>query len=69
VILAVVAFLTYAIALTELQTFAFVFGIGTVLSGVCTLVVTRFIWAITMTFAKHKDKFCNFKHEEEDDDE
>lgn len=69
IVLALVAFLTYAIALTELQVFAFVLGIGTLFSGICTLVITRFIWAITMPFAKKKDKFCNFKHEEDDDDE
>lgn len=69
IILALVAFLTFAVALTELQVFAFVLGIGTVFSGVCSLAVTRFVWAITMPFSKRKDKFCNFKHEEEDDDE
>lgn len=66
---ALVAFLTYAIALTELQAFAFVLGIGAIFSGVCTLAVNRFCWAIMMIFNKNKGAFCRFKREEVESDD
>ena len=66
---ALLAFLIYAIALTELQTFAFVLGIGAVFSGVCSLAVNRFCWAITMIFNKNKGAFCRFKREEVETDD
>ncbi len=67
--LALAAVLTFAIALTELQVFAFIFLLGVLFSGVCTLGLTRFYWAITMALAKKKDKFCNFKRGEVEDDD
>lgn len=69
VALALVAFLIFAIALTELQMFAFIFGIGVLFSGVISLGITRFYWAIMMALSKKKGSFCNFKRGEEVDDE
>ncbi len=69
IVLAAAAALVFAIALTELQAFAFVFMLGALLSGICTLGLTRFYWYITMALAGKKDKFCNFKREEVEDDE
>ncbi len=66
--LAILAFVTYFIALTELSVFAFTLGLGVVLSGLCTLAVGRFHWAALMSFASNKGKFCNFKREETEDD-
>jgi preprotein translocase subunit SecD len=66
--LALAAFLTYAIAVSELQIFAFVLGLGTIFSGVCVLLVTRFVWYITMDLNKNKGTFCNFKGEDVDDE-
>lgn len=66
--LALLAFITYFIALTELGVFAFTLGLGVVLSGLCSLAVNRFHWAALMTFASDKGKFCNFKREDEDDE-
>lgn len=66
--LALIAFITYFIALTELASFAFTFGLAVVLSGLCSLAVSRFHWAAFMSFAKDKGKFCNFKRVEEDDE-
>lgn len=71
IVIALAAFLTFAVALTQLRTFAFLLGIGTLFSGVCVLGVTRFLWAITMSFtrADKRGGFCNFKRTEADDDE
>lgn len=67
--LAVFGFLVYFIAVTELSTFGFVLGLGTVFAGLCTLAVNRFCWAIMMELGKDKGKFCNFKREEAEIDE
>ena len=69
VILALAAFIVAAIATTELQVFAFMLGLGTVFSGVCSLLISRFMWAITMGFSKKQGSFCNFKKEEVEEDD
>ncbi len=68
VILALFAFITYFIALTELSVFAFTLGLGVVLSALCTLAVNRFFWACMMSLSKDQGKFCHFKREETEDD-
>ncbi len=68
IVLALISFVTFFIALGELATFAFTLGIATVLSGLITLAVGRFHWACMMSFAKDKGKFCNFKREELEDE-
>ena len=68
IILALISFVTYFIAIGELATFAFTLGLATVISGLCTLAVGRFHWACLMSFAKNKGKFCNFKREELEDE-
>ncbi len=63
-VLAIASALVFAIAVSELQAFAFIFLLGVAFSGVCSLGLTRFYWAITMAFVDgevKKDKFCNFK--------
>lgn len=65
---ALIAFIAYFIALTELRAFAFVLGLGAVFSGVCSLAVSRFCWAIMMAFSKDKGAFCHFRREEVDDE-
>lgn len=68
IVVALIAFLVYAIALTGLQTAAFVLGLGTLFSGVATLLVNRFGWAVMMGTSKQPGKFCNFKREEVEDE-
>ena len=65
---ALIAFITYFIALGELASFAFVLGLTTVFSAVGVLLVGRFMWAITMAYTNNKGKFCNFKREEVEDE-
>ncbi len=69
IVLAIISLFIYAIAVTELQTFAFIFFLGTLFSGVCSLGLTRFFWSLTMTLWNKKAKFCNFKREEVEEDD
>lgn len=66
--LALFAFVAYLIGLTELGVFAFTLGLGVVLSCLCSLFVSRFLWAAFMSFAKDQKKFCNFKWEDRNDE-
>ena len=68
-VLAALSFIVYGIALTNLSAFAFVFGLGVVLSGLATIGLTRFMWAIMIACSKNKGAFCNFKREEVEDDD
>lgn len=66
----ILGIITYFISLTELSAFALTITLGALFSGICTLVVNRFLWYIMMPFAKDAGKFCHFKREEvEEDDE
>ena len=65
---ALIAFLVAAIAISSLQVAAFVLGLATVFSGVGTLAVNRFGWAVMMATSKQTGKFCNFKREEVEDE-
>lgn len=65
---ALIGFIVYFIALSNLSAFAFTLGLTAVFSGVSCLAVNRFTWAIMMTFAKNKGGFCNFKREETEDE-
>ncbi len=69
VTLLIAGLLTWLIAITELSAFALAFSLGVFFSGLCTLVVNRFLWYIMMPFAKDAGKFCHFKREEVEDDE
>ncbi len=68
--LAILGVLLYAIAITELQIFGLTLCIGVLLSGLCSLFVSRFHWAAFMSFVsgEAKGRFCNFKQEVEDDE-
>lgn len=68
IVVAVIGFLVYAIALTGLQTAGFVLGLGAAFSGIATLLVNRFGWAVMMGTSKKPGKFCNFKREEVEDE-
>lgn len=69
IVLAALSFIVYGIGLTNLSLFAFVLGLGTVFSCLCTIGLNRFMWAIMMAFTKNKGKFCNFKREEVEEDD
>ena len=68
IVVAVIAFLVYAISLTALQTAAFVLGLATLFSGVGTLLVNRFGWAVMMGTSKRPGAFCNFRAEEDENE-
>ena len=68
IVVAVIGFLVYAIALTSLQTAGFVLGLGAAFSGIATLAVNRFGWAVMMGTSKRQGAFCNFKREETEDE-
>ena len=67
--LAAFAFVLFGIALPGLSTFAFTLGLGTLFSGVCSLLIGRFVWAVMMSLSKNQSGFCRFKKEEVEDDE
>lgn len=69
IVVAGVSFLTYAISLGALSGFAFVLGLSALFSGICSLALGRFLWAIMMRFTNKQGKFCNFKRKEVEDDE
>ena len=66
---ALFSFVTFAVALTSLSAFAFVLGLATVFSGVCSLLVGRFTWAIMSACTKNAGAFAGFKRNLEDTDE
>lgn len=68
IVLAIAAFLVSAIAIGSLQVAAFVLGLAIVFSGVGSLVVNRFGWAVMMGTTKRQGAFCNFKREEVEDE-
>lgn len=68
VALAIVSLITFFIALTELKLFALIFVLATAFSGLLTLIVNRFYWAIMMALSKKPNKFCAFKQEVFEDD-
>ena len=68
VVVALIAFLVAAISVSALQVAAFVLGLATVFSGVATLAVNRFGWAVMMGTSKKQGAFCNFKREEVEDE-
>ncbi len=66
--LALVGFVVFFIALPPLSSFAFTLGLTTVFSGLGSLVLTRFHWAILMAYTENKGGFCNFKKEVADNE-
>ena len=69
VALVAVALLVYLIAITELSLFGLALTFGVALSGICSLLVNRFLWYVTMGLSKNPGKFCHFKREEVEDDD
>lgn len=69
IIVAGVAFILYAIAFSQLAAFGFMLGLTAVFSGIASLALGRFFWAIMMSFTEKPGKFCNFKREEVEDND
>ncbi|MBO5525444.1 MAG: hypothetical protein J5993_01705 [Clostridia bacterium] len=63
------ALLAAFIGVTELQMFGIVLAFGTVMSALCSVLLTRAFWVIMMQQAKNAFKFCNFKREDNDDED
>ena len=68
IVLALAGFFTYFVALPAVSSFAFLFGLTSVFSGLGALLITRFNWAILMAYTPKKGAFCNFKREETEDE-
>ena len=68
IVLALIGFFTFFVALPPFSSFAFVFGLTAVFSGLGALIVNRFNWAILMAYTPKKGAFCNFKREEVEDE-
>ena len=68
IVLALAGFFTFFVALPALSSFAFVFGLTAVFSGLGSLLINRFNWAILMAYTPKKGAFCNFKREETEDE-
>ena len=69
IVLALIGFVGFGIALTSLRSVLFLVGLLAVFSGIGSLALNRLTWATMMSFTKNKRAFCNFKVEEADDDE
>ncbi len=69
IVLVIVALLVYLIAITELSLFGLALTFGVALSGICSLLVNRFLWFVTMGLSKNPGKFCHYKREEVEDDD
>ncbi len=69
IVAALLSFVVYGIALTNLSVFAFVLGLGTVFSGICSLGIGRLAWATMMSFTSRKGDFCRFKRSEVEEDD
>ncbi len=68
IVVALIGFFTFFVALPPLSNFAFLLGLTAVYSGVCTLLINRFNWAILMAYTPKKGAFCNFKRKETEDE-
>ena len=68
IVLALFAFVAYFIALPGLQAAAFVLGLTVVFSGVCTLIINRFVWAMMAALSKKQGAFSHYRREETDDE-
>ncbi len=68
IVLALIGFVGFGIAITNITSFLFTVGLLAVFSGLGSLVINRFTWATMMALAKNKRAFCNFKVEESDDE-
>ncbi len=66
---ALLAFMTFFVALTGLRVFAFTLALGTVFSGICSLGINRFAWAVMISFTARPGAVCNFKREETQDED
>lgn len=63
------ALLAALIGVTELQMFGIVLAFGVLISALCSLLMTRVYWYLLMQQAKNAFKFCNWKREDNDDED
>ena len=63
--IALLAFMVFFVAITNLSTFAFVLGLATVFSGLCSLGVNRFCWAFMAGLSKRPAALAGFKRSKE----
>ena len=68
-VLALAALVLWLVSTGTVAFMSLIFLIGTVLSGLVTLLVTRFYLYMFMAQPKNKIAFCNFRREEAEDDE
>lgn len=68
IVAALIGFFTFFVSLSSVSGFAFLFALTAVFSGVFSLVVGRFNWAILMAYTPKKGAFCNFVREVVDDE-
>ena len=69
IVLALAALVLWLVSVGKVSFAALIFLLGTALSGVCTLLVTRFYLYMFMAQPSNKIAFCNFKREETEEDE
>ena len=69
IVLALAALVLWLVSTGTVSFMALIFLIGTVLSALCTLLITRFYLYMFMAQPKNKIAFCSFKREEAEDDE
>ena len=69
IVLALAALVLWLVSVGTVSFAALIFLLGTALSGVCTLLVTRFYLYMFMAQPSNKIAFCNFKREETEEDE
>ncbi|MBP5242760.1 MAG: hypothetical protein J6Z36_03620 [Clostridia bacterium] len=71
ILLLAASLITYFVGVGELTTFAFIFGLGVLMSGITSVLLTRFYWYVTrgLVARGQQYKFCGFKREVTDDDE
>ena len=69
IVLALAALVLWLVSVGTVSFAALIFLLGTALSGVCTLLVTRFYLYMFMAQPRNKIAFCNFKREETEEDE
>ena len=65
IVVALLSFMVFFVAVTNLSVFAFVLGLATVFSGICSLGVNRFFWAVMSGLSKKPAALGGFKRSKE----
>ncbi len=69
VVLILASLVLYFVGISEISMFGVTFAIAALVSGVSSLLLTRFYFAMLMGNVKNQFKFCNFKREVTDDED